>query len=435
MTDVRPTIGHLRGTATSVDRSACAGGCGVDTADVDARYIDTLGAGRKGPYCNDCYVARRTPPPELEPEPAPTSAKPHPPDLFRRWTMPELLAAPRTFSWLVRGVMVDPTYGQCAGEAKTLKSHITTFLNVAVASGHPMFDRFTVDRTGPVLVYVGEGGRIAHTRLLERVAHAMDVNPNTLPIAPTYDVAPIQSAVFQESLQRDLAELEPVLFNLDPYYAYHGPKTDSRNLHEEGGLLSSVSARCVNAGTTLWITNHFNQTGTGTGLQRITQAGSTEWVDSWMLVAHREPPDVPNGRFKLRLNIGSRQWGGTEWDLDLDVGRFDPDLGTHDGAITWNLHKADGTSGGGTARARVIAAVTEHPGDYTREDLAKLYGGRLDEARRMVDAVEHAGQIWRQNVQTTRSDGRSQKVLRYFPTINADATSASDVTPPWDDLT
>lgn len=362
------------------------------------------------------------------------------PQMFRRWTMAELLNAPRTFRWLVRGVMVDPTYGQVAGEAKTLKTHVGTFLNVAIASGHPFLDRFTVDRAGPVLKYAGEGGRIADTRLLERVAASLDVDLAALPIHTSYDVAPIQSAIFSESLDRDLRDVAPVLFNLDPYYAFHGAETDSKNLHQEGGLLAGLSARCESVGTTLWITNHFNQTGTGRGLKRITLAAGAEWVDTWMLLEHRETPDVARGRFQLRVDIGSRQWGGTSWDLDLDVGTFDPDLGVHDGAIRWDLRPAG--VGGDTPRSRIVAAVTAEPGRHTKEELAKVAGGKLVDARRLVEGVENDGLIWPQLVASKRSDGRSAKAWRYFPRLDPGTTHETDIgasserddRPAWDDL-
>ncbi len=56
-----------------------------------------------------------------------------------------------------------------------------------------------------------------------------------------------------------------------------------------------------------------------------------------MLLRHRESPDVPNGRFRLTADIGSRQWGGGTFGVDFDIGRFDPDAGTHDGTITFNV--------------------------------------------------------------------------------------------------
>jgi AAA domain len=285
-------------------------------------------------------------------------------DLFKRWTTGQLLDAPRTFAWLIRGCWTDPTYGQIAGEMKTLKSHVSTFMQVAVASGQPLFGRFHVDTARPVIVYVGEGGRIAYTERLERTAQAMGVHLREIPLYATFDVAPLASDVFKESLRRDLADLQPALVVIDPLYAYHGTTTKASDLHAEGSLLSSVSAPCLDAGASLNIVNHFNQTGEGQGLQRITMAGSGEWVDSWILLRHRQPADVNHGRFYLRIEIGSRRWGGTTWDLDLNLGRFDPDLGRHDGDITWALHTA--TNGGAGDSDDVDPKVAECMGIISR---------------------------------------------------------------------
>jgi RecA-family ATPase len=175
--------------------------------------------------------------------------------------MNELLEADTALRWLVRGVAIDPTYGQIAGELKTLKTYVSMLLIASVASGQPLFGQFPVERSGPVLVYVGEGGRLPYTRRLKRVAHSLGIEPAELSLFTSYDVAPVTSNRFQESLLRDLAELEPAMVVVDPLYAFHGSATDSRNLHEEGGLLTSISAPCIAAGATCWIVNHFNQTG------------------------------------------------------------------------------------------------------------------------------------------------------------------------------
>lgn len=370
----------------------------------------------------DDFFDEPEPLPVFEPEPEPKQ----PTDLFRRWTAAELVDSDLTFNWLARGALTSGTYGMTAGELKTLKSHVGAFLDVAVASGTALFDRFAVESPGPVLKYVGEGGRIPHTRLLSRVAEAMGVTLRDLPIVVSYDVAPILSDRFTESLTRDLHEIEPVLFSLDPYYAFHGARTDSRNLHEEGGLLTAVSGPCVEAGVTCWITNHFNQTGSGNGLTRITQAGSGEWADSWWLVSHRDPADVAHGRFKLRLDIGSRQWGGSSWDLDLNVGAFDDHLNGHDGPITWDIRRADASDTGST-RGRVLAAVQEQPGEHTKEDLAKRAGGKLVDARKLIDRIETEGLIWPQLVQGKRSDGRSMTAWRYFPAHTPGTTHETDI--------
>ena len=66
--------------------------------------------------------------------------------------------------------------------------------------------------------------------------------------------------------------------------------------------------------------NHFAKTSQGVTLASITMAGGGEHSDSWILVGHRVPADVEKGSFKLRTVIGSRQWGGREADIDIELG-------------------------------------------------------------------------------------------------------------------
>ena len=315
-----------------------------------------------------------------------TRASPAAPcDLFRRWKMAELLAEPDSFEWLVRGLLAQPTYGQVAGEMKTLKSYVLGFITVGLAAGEPIFDRFAPAESRPVLAYVGEGGRSLWTRRIRRICSAMDVDPADIDLHPSFDVAPIPSMVFQESLRRDLDELGPALVALDPLYTYHGTATRASDLHQEGSLLNLLSRPCIEAGASLLAVNHMNQTGAGMSLKRITMAGSGEWADSWLLLEHRETADVESGLFRLRLEIGSRQWGGTAWHLDLDIGRFDMDTGTHDGRISWDLARATTTSSsektsGATEKARdaILEALVDCPWTLTKTDVKKLVGGSKD---------------------------------------------------------
>lgn len=330
---------------------------------------------------------------QLESEGPPDPATEPPDDLFRAWTPGELLDAERTFRWRVRGMLVHPTYGMLAGERKTLKSYLATFVNLAVAAGVPVFDHFTVDQAVPVVTYVGEGGRVPYTRRIERVAAAMGVDLRHLPLRLSFDIAPITSEIFRETLQRDLREMEPGLVTLDPLYAFHGPATNAANLFEEGALLSGLSAPCVDAGASLLVLSHFNKTGTGRGLDRITQAGGQEWSDSWVLLSHREAPDVAAGRFRLLLEIGSRQWGGTEWDLDLNVGRFDVDLGEFDGDITWELRRHEGGGDGSERKEAILRRLTAAPWALTKEQACQGISGSGTEVRSCFDLLDEGGQI------------------------------------------
>jgi hypothetical protein len=332
-------------------------------------------------------------------------------DLLRRWTMSELLAEPDAFSWLIRGWLVDPTYGQIGGELKTLKSTLACFLAVATASGVSAFGQFQIDKARPVLAYVGEGGRVLWRRRMQRIAEAMSVRLGDLPVHPVFDVAPIASATFQETLARDLRQIEPGLVILDPYYAYHGAQIKASDLHQEGALLTQLSNPCMDAGATLQVVNHFNQTGSGVSLKRITMAGSGEWSDSWTLLAHRQNPDVASGRFRLSVEIGSRQWGGSTWELDLDIGRFDEDLGMHEGAISWDLRRASPGSAttdkrtGPAAKTRgaILDALAEQPWRLTKTELRKTVGGGHDTFTTALGALVAEGAVGDNRVRRTEA--------------------------------
>ena len=56
-----------------------------------------------------------------------------------------------------------------------------------------------------------------------------------------------------------------------------------------------------------------------------------------MLTSHREEPDLTNGRYRLRLEVGSRQWGGGAYDIDLTI---QPALGQ----VQWKVASASLTA-------------------------------------------------------------------------------------------
>lgn len=110
----------------------------------------------------------------------------------------------RAFTWWIRGTLVHPTFGPIGGEKKSLKSYLLTSITLGLATGVPIFDHFKVNEPAPVVVYVGEGGRLPYTRRLKRIASAMGVNLADVPLFSSFDVAPIGSQRFTESLERDL---------------------------------------------------------------------------------------------------------------------------------------------------------------------------------------------------------------------------------------
>jgi hypothetical protein len=331
--------------------------------------------------------------------------------IMRSYSAAELLELPRRFDWLARGFANRPTYGMCAGEKKTLKSYVTLFAAVAIAAGRPVFGHFAVDHAAPVIIYVGEGGRIPYTYRLERVADALRIDLRDLPLRCSFESPAIQSPKFRHTLNFDLEHEQPGLVIIDPFYAFHGTSSDARNLHEEGNLLSSISGPCTEANATLQVVNHFKKSGNGTGLDRITMAGGAEWVDSWWLLSHRNSPKVTDGDFELLLEIGSRQWGGTNWDLNLHLGLFNPETGQHEGTITWELahHQTETREHDDDSRAdTILELIAQDPAAYTKSEIIDRVGGHRKAARDTFAKLEDAGDIALTKAAKPDSTGRKR---------------------------
>lgn len=323
---------------------------------------------------------------------------------FRRWSAHELLDADRTFRWLARGLLCQPTYGMLGGPRKTLKTYLLLFMGLGVAAGESIFGQFDVAEPGTVVYYVGEGGRIPMTRRLERVAEAIGYNLKDLPLFLHFETEPMNSPVFQETLRRDLEELRPAAVIIDPFYAFHGTEVKAADLHQEGALLSSVSTPCAEAGASLLLGNHFNKTGTGNGLDRITQAGGQEWSDTWMLVSHRSDPDLDNGHFQLLLDIGSRQWGGAMWDLELHIGRFDNDTGEFDGPITWEIGRHAQVPTEALADT-ILDILADMPWAFTKTQVRERAGAKIQRFNTTWDELRTGGRIVTERIE--RAEGGS----------------------------
>jgi hypothetical protein len=333
---------------------------------------------------------------------------------FRRWAAHELLDADRTFRWLARGLLCQPTYGMLGGPRKTLKTYLLLFMGLGVAAGESIFGQFDVAEPATVVYYVGEGGRIPMTRRLERVAEAIGYNLKDLPLFLHFETEPMNSPVFQETLRRDLEELRPAAVIIDPFYAFHGTEVKAADLHQEGALLSSVSTPCAEAGASLLLGNHFNKTGTGNGLDRITQAGGQEWSDTWMLVSHRSEPDLDNGHFQLLLDIGSRQWGGAMWDLELHIGRFDNDSGEFDGPITWQIERHAQVRTEALADT-ILDILADMPWTFTKTQIRERAGAKIARFNDTWTELRAGGHIIAERLQRIEGGSSSMKRELWAP--------------------
>jgi hypothetical protein len=307
----------------------------------------------------------------------------------------DVIAEDYQFQWLIKGLWPQGSYGQIAGQEKTLKSWLTILIALCVASGRPLLDHFPVPHAKPVVVFTGEAGRHSWVYRLQHLAGMMgftDDEVKALPITIVDVAGPIGDPSFMATYQAAI-DSEPGLIILDPLYRYAGKVKEAGNVYEMGGLLGQLFEPTTARGISLIIVNHFNKAaGTNATLQSITQAGSRETADSWLLISHREMADVEEQSFKLKLNSGGRLGFGGEYDLDVELGPLNLDTLRHEGTpsftLTTSTSRIEGPGKDPEAYGnRVVTLLTDEPWVYALTDIKKQLGGNSAEAGDILSAM------------------------------------------------
>lgn len=182
-------------------------------------------------------------------------------------------AGPR--QWLLRGVWPAGDYGVHAAEHKAQKTWNTADLAVAVASGTPWLGSVPVDHQGPVLMFVGEGGKANIVRRIRAVAEARGIDPTHLPLVICARAPRLSNDTHIALMAAQIDAQRPALVTLDPLYLSAGGG-NLADLYAMGELLERPQRVCQTFGAALFVVTHFNRK-QGTGAARITGAGPAEW--------------------------------------------------------------------------------------------------------------------------------------------------------------
>lgn len=176
--------------------------------------------------------------------------------------------------WLARPVWPADAYGVLAAEWKAGKTWAELDLAVSVASGTPWMGAYAVERQGPVLLFLGEGGRRKMLRRIDAIARAKNVDL-ALPLRVCFRVPHLTDAGHLAIIERELALTRPVLTIVDPLYLAARGASGSK-LYEMGAALEGIQVACQTADSALMVVTHYNRS-EGTGSKRMTGAGPAEW--------------------------------------------------------------------------------------------------------------------------------------------------------------
>lgn len=277
--------------------------------------------------------------------------------------------------YLVRPIWPADAYGVIAAQHKAGKTWAGLDLLVSVASGTNWLGLFAVDRPGPVLAFLGEGGERKMLRRLQAICAGRDLDVADLPIELCFRAPHLTSGAAVLQLAAKLGEQRWSLVVIDPLYlAARGAK--SASLFEMGTHLETVQMVCQHAGAALVIVHHWNQTGSGKGSERMSGAGPAEWgrvLISAEVEATHTDPETKCSAVTLALAIEGDEVPESEVRIRRHVCAEDPD--DLDSPLSYAVEPLgprsveDGPDGLRPAERRVLAVLKRSPTALTVHEI------------------------------------------------------------------
>ncbi len=262
-------------------------------------------------------------------------------------------------AWLVAPIFTTDALGMIGAEPKCFKSFMLAHLAVAVSTGAPWLDTFTVHRPGPVVLVSPEGGVHGLLRRVMAILASIGGSPSDL------DIAYVRTRGLSLTDARDIEDLKaavresgPVLIAYDSIYAgLQGVKT--AQLSEFAGALRVLSELAQANEAAVVVTHHFNAK-EGSGVHRLTGAGPAEWTSA-ALLGTRGANGVAAGTTKATVNwsLTARDVPEMEFSTTFSLGSKDPGnlASPLDYGVSVVLGEGQANSGLGWIEDRVVSAL------------------------------------------------------------------------------
>jgi AAA domain len=226
-------------------------------------------------------------------------------------------------AWLVEGVWPRDAYGVFAAEDKAGKTWAILDLACSVAAGVPWLGHFLCPPSGPVLVFLGEGGERAMVRRLRAICAHKQLDLEELAarrlLRLCFRVPKLTSGEELQAVAGELHAHPAALVILDPLYLAVAGAATGADLYAMGAVLSGIQGVCQHAGAALVVVTHWNKTGEGRGAKRISGVGPGAWgrVLASAGVAHRTTGPDGSSTVVLAVDV----IGGELADLTFRVRR------------------------------------------------------------------------------------------------------------------
>lgn len=257
-------------------------------------------------------------------------------------------------TWLFRGVWPADAYGVLAAEDKAGKTWAIGDAAVCVATGRLWLGMFPCDAPGPVLVFVGEGGKRNTVRRMRAICEAHGVRAEDLAIVVVDRVPHLSSASQLLEVEQHLAAHPPRLVILDPLYLAARGSSGS-DLYAMGEALEGLQHVCQAAGAALLVVTHFKKQSetprrgsTGRTSARITGVGPSAWgrvLVTGSVESRYTDPDTQRSRVIIGWEIVGGEVPDQTFRTCRQVWSDDPEDLASPLHVTWTVAEDDTDQG------------------------------------------------------------------------------------------
>jgi AAA domain len=200
-----------------------------------------------------------------------------------------------------------------------------------VGAGSPWLGHFPCPPSGPVLVFLGEGGERAMVRRLQAICAHKHLDLEELAarrrLRLCFRVPKLTSGEELQAVAGELHAHPAALVILDPLYLAVAGAATGADLYGMGAVLAGIQGVCQAAGAALVVVTHWNKTGEGRGAKRISGVGPGAWgrVLASAAVAHRTTSPDGASTVVLAFEVIGGELADTAFRVRRRVWAEDPD--------------------------------------------------------------------------------------------------------------
>ena len=282
---------------------------------------------------------------------------------------------PRSAGFLLRRLWPADAYGVIGAESKAGKTWLALDIAVSVACGVPALEGIEVDNPGPVVAFLGEGGRRNAYRRLRAVCESKGIEPaDVADLHLIYRAPKLSDLDAADAIITEVTRIRPVLLIVDPLYLA-APGADGGSLYAMATVLERLQHLAENAGAACIVVHHWNQSGKGDGFGRFSGAGPEEWgrVLWSVAVADRGTSPHPGGSLvRLVVKVRGGELADLAFTLSREVWTGDPDdlnSEMHYSVERGDIVAADTAARKLTAEERALAVLAASGDWMTAEDV------------------------------------------------------------------